>query len=97
MLSCLQDAPEDGGGDNTTPASELGDAAGRALGDVASHGLVEVDSTNIGELALLGQHSGIWSNLCRNISGRFSSDAEKAQLTLETDERKEPKYEYLPM
>lgn len=68
MTERLQDAPEDGSSNETTPASKLGNRAGIALGDGTSRSLVEVPSTNVGKLALLGQESSIGSNLNVNVS-----------------------------
>jgi hypothetical protein len=66
----LQNDPENTGSNDTTPASKLGNSAGRALRDGTSRSLVKVPSTNVGELALLGQESGIRSNLKKNVSKR---------------------------
>lgn len=67
-IKCLQNGPENSSSDKTTPASKLGNSAGRSLRNGTSSGLVEIPSTNIGELALLGQHSSIGSNLDMDVS-----------------------------
>ena len=68
IINRLQNAPENSSSNKTSPASKLGNSAGIALGNGASRSLVEVPSTNVGELALLGQESGIGSNLNTRVS-----------------------------
>jgi hypothetical protein len=87
----LQNAPENGSSNETTPSSKLGNSAGIALRDGTSRSLVEVPSTNVGELALLGEESGVGSNLNMSISKGSYNRRLFAGLTLETDERKAPK------
>lgn len=91
MIERLQDAPENGSSNETTPAGKLGNSAGIALGDGASGSLVEVPSTNVGELALLGQESSIGPNLDVDVSDISWTIENFSRLTLETDERKAPK------